>query len=123
MDQCKTDMLADLVEVELQQRRKPQPEELLALYREDRESNRTRTTRQGIWIAFAIYLFFSITDVLLIPDVAPYTIAARFTFGVIALAVFELLFRRNVKSDWLDRICAAAVVLGICELALPSNYD
>jgi diguanylate cyclase (GGDEF)-like protein len=120
MDQSKTDTLADLVETDLQQKSKPTPDELHTLYRKDRASYRARTTRQGAWASFVIYLLFSVTDILLVPDVAAYTIAARSIFGVIALSIFEGLFRTNAKSEWLDRVCAAAVFLGYLSWLCPS---
>ena len=47
----------------------------------------------------------------------PTPIAARFTVGVIMLIVFEMLFRLNVKADWLDGTCAAALFFRVSGLA------
>ncbi len=94
--------------------------DLRALYREEREAGRKHATRQGIWLSFIVYLLFSITDLLLIPDVAPYTIAARFIFGVVAISIFEAQIRLKVRSDRLDATCAAALVFGYLSWLCPS---
>ena len=113
-------MLAELADIELPQQRQLPPEELRILYRQDRDTRRARPTRLGIWASFVVYMLFSTTDILLVPDVAAYTVTARFIFGVVMLATFEGLFRRHVSSDWLDRICAAAVFLGYMSWLVPS---
>lgn len=120
MDQCKTDMLADLVEVGPPHQRELLPGELRTLYREHRATYGTRTTRRGSWASFFVYMLFSTTDILLVPDVAAYTIAARFAFAVTMLATFEVLFRKNAKPEWLDRVCATAVFLGYVTWLIPS---
>ena len=49
------------------------------LYRTgSRDDTRAKATRLGLWSSFVVYMLFSVTDILLVPDVAPYTIAARF---------------------------------------------
>jgi diguanylate cyclase (GGDEF)-like protein len=113
-------MLADLVEMNLYERRKPSVDELRTLYQEYREENRTKTTRPGVWAAFVVYMLFSTTDILLVPDVAALTIAARFTFGVIFLTLFELQFFNNAETKWLDRTSAAAVFLAYMSWLFPS---
>ena len=64
-----------------QLRHEPLSGELRALYLNDGDAARREAARQGLWVGVAVYLFFSVTDILLIPDVAPYTIAARFAVG------------------------------------------
>ncbi|WP_426128824.1 putative bifunctional diguanylate cyclase/phosphodiesterase [Pararhizobium sp. PWRC1-1] len=105
--------LADVVEIDLhKQPERPLSAELRSLYRKEGESTRRHATRQGLWVAVLIYVLFSIPDILLIWDVATYTIVARFVVGIAVLIAFEIQFHRNVKTDWLDRTCAAALVLG-----------
>ncbi|WP_046116636.1 putative bifunctional diguanylate cyclase/phosphodiesterase [Ensifer aridi] len=105
--------LADGVEIDLQaQPYRPRAEELYALYRQEGEMTRRNGVRQGLWVAVTVYLLFLVTDILLIPDVAPYTIAARFVIGAVAILVIETQFRMNAKTQWLDLTCAAALVLG-----------
>jgi diguanylate cyclase (GGDEF)-like protein len=58
-----------------------------------------------------MYLLFSITDAILLPDTAPYSITARVAVGVFMLPVFEWQFRRNKSADVLDRLCAFGLVL------------
>ena len=114
--------LADLVEVDLheQQSRELLPAELRALYRQDGEHIRRKASRQGIWISFVVYLLFSITDGLLIPDVAAYTIAGRFSVGLIMLPIFETQYRMNVRTDWLDITCAVALIFAYLAWLCPA---
>ena len=83
--------------------------ELRALYRKEGHAARKKATRQGIWVAVAVYLMFSISDLILIPDVAANTISARVLIGVMILALFETQYRMNASTDGLDITCAAAV--------------
>ncbi|MGF6177092.1 putative bifunctional diguanylate cyclase/phosphodiesterase [Ensifer sp. 4252] len=113
--------LADVVEIDLhKQPLRPLPAELRLLYRQEGETTRREATRKGLWIAVAVYLLFSITDLLLIPDVARYTIASRFVVGAVALAVLEIQAHFNVKTDWLDRTCSGALVFGYLGWLIPA---
>ena len=111
----------DPVEINLPKQREFSPDEQSSLYQQYRDEHGARATRLGIWASFFVYMLFSITDILLVPDVAAYTVAARFSFGVVMLATFELLFLWNDKSAWLDRLCAAAVFLGYLCWLVPST--
>jgi len=112
---------ADPVEMDPQeQRHEPLPENLRALYRKDGDHARRAAARQGTWTAFAVYILFSVTDALLIPDVAAYTIAARFSVGLIIIPIFEMQFRMNVRTDWLDITCAAGLVLAYLAWLCPA---
>ena len=62
----------------------------------------------GLWIAVVIYVLFSVSDLMLIPDVAAYTITARFAVGLTALLTLEAQLRRGAATEWLDITCAAA---------------
>ncbi len=104
----------------LQQRQEPPSGELRKLYRKEGECARRKAARQGLWLAGAIYLMFSVTDMLLIPDVAAYTIAARFALSVTALAILEIQSRLHVKTEWLDLTCAAALVSGYIAWLIPA---
>jgi diguanylate cyclase (GGDEF)-like protein len=110
----------DRVEKGLPQRRQLSRDELSVLYRGYHDEYGTRATRLGIWSSFFVYVLFSTTDILLVPDVAAYTVAARLTFGVVMLTIFEVLFRWHARSVWLDRLCAAAVFLGYLSWLAPS---
>ena len=116
-----TQTLAEVVtEDVLHQRQEPLSGELRKLYRKEGECARRKAARQGLWLAGAIYLMFSVTDMLLIPDVAAYTIAARFALSVTALAILEIQSRLNVKTEWLDLTCAAALVSGYIAWLIPA---
>lgn len=71
-------------------------------------------------MAVFVYLLFSITDILLIRDVAVYTIAARFAVGSIVVGVLELQYRFDLGADWLDATCAVALVSGYIAWLLPA---
>ena len=105
--------LADVVEIDLDNEpTRPATAQLRALYRQEGQGARKQATRHGLWIAVAAYLLFSITDLLLVPDVAVYTIAARFAVGIIAIAALEIQVRLNASADAIDATSAAAVILG-----------
>ncbi len=89
-----------------------QPEATLkSLYRQHTEGTRKVATRRGLWVAVLVYLGFSLTDVLLIPDAAPNTVAARFVISVIMLAALELQISRKTSADVIDRTAALALIL------------
>lgn len=102
----------------------PSSVETSKLYRAEIEVRRKMAARQGLWIAVIVYLIFSITDLILVPDVARQTIAARFTVGALVLLVMEIQVRLQVKAKWLDLTCAAALVsgyIGWLSFALTTN--
>ncbi|WP_209854651.1 putative bifunctional diguanylate cyclase/phosphodiesterase [Rhizobium herbae] len=113
--------LADVVEIDLHaEPPRPASAELRTLYRKDGQNTRRQTTRQGMWIAIAVYLLFSITDILLVPDVAHYTIAARFAIGSIAFVLLEMQVRLNTSADIIDGTCATALVVAYAGWLYPS---
>jgi diguanylate cyclase (GGDEF)-like protein len=120
LDKSVPEPSTDRVEKGLPQQRELSQDELSVLYRRYHDEYGTKATRLGIWSSFFVYILFSATDILLVPDVAAYTVIARFTFGVVMLSIFELLFRWNAGSAWLDRLCAAAVFLGYLSWLVPS---
>ncbi|WP_258052332.1 bifunctional diguanylate cyclase/phosphodiesterase [Mesorhizobium sp. INR15] len=93
-------------------RHEPSSGELRNLYQAESQATRRKEARPGLWIAVVIYLLFSATDLILIPDVAAYTIMARFVVGVTALLTLEVQLRRGVGTGWLDMTCAAAIIFG-----------
>ncbi|THV14009.1 putative bifunctional diguanylate cyclase/phosphodiesterase [Rhizobium rhizophilum] len=94
---------------------------LKALYQLHRSSTQLRQTRQGLWLAVLVYLFFGVADALLIPDVAMQTVTARLVVAVSALAVVEVLVARGVDLRWVDLSCAATVVMGYLAWLVPST--
>lgn len=114
IDQCGTNTLANMVGVTMHEAkwREPPEADLRALYRMEGECARRAAARRGLWGAVAIYLLFCITDVLLIPDVATYTIVGRLVVCVLVLTVLEMQVHLNVRTGWLDGTCAIALVLG-----------
>ncbi len=90
-------------------------QDLWALYRQDVDLLQRTTMRQGIWASLAVYLLFSIIDVMLISDAAVLTIAGRFTAGLVMIGLFEAQFRAHVRTHWLHITCAVALI--VCYLA------
>lgn len=113
--------LSDIVEVDLRKQRDAlSPTELRSLYRQDGEHARRAAIRQGLWVAVTVYMLFALTDILLIPDVASVTIAARVAICATVLAVLETQLSMNVKTDRLDLTCAGTLVLGYVGWLIPA---
>ncbi|MDQ1183752.1 putative bifunctional diguanylate cyclase/phosphodiesterase [Agrobacterium larrymoorei] len=87
---------------------------------EEADVKRRRAIRQGLWVAVLIYLLFSVTDVLLVPDVSIHTIFARFVVGIAALLILESQVRAGTRTDLMDVTCAAALVCGYLGWLLPA---
>ena len=104
--------LAELIETDAQAPAALQPRQLRMLYLEEGEQERRKSARAGLWAAVAVYLLFLFPDILLIPDVAVHTIAARFAVGLTVLLVMEVQYRTGARTEWLDLTCAAALVSG-----------
>ncbi|MBU0583790.1 MAG: EAL domain-containing protein [Alphaproteobacteria bacterium] len=116
-----TNALANLIDADLSEKRRDlSRQELRDLYRVDGAAERKQAARQGLWIAGLVYLLFSITDLILIPDVAAYTIAARFAVGVVMLTLIELLFRYDARIEWLDGTCAVGLIIGYAGWLYPA---
>ena len=98
----------------------PAMTDLRALYREQGDTTRRHGIRQGLWIAVVTYLLFCVTDVLLIPDVAPYTIVSRFAVGIAVLALMEAQVRMDASTSWMDKTCAIALVFGYLGWLVPA---
>ncbi len=104
--------MADPIDSDLQARiERPSPALLQTLYRKDSEEMQRVGIRQGLWAAVLVYLLFSITDMLLIPDAALPAIAVRFTIGISTLIMVELQYRENAPAAQMDLTCAVALVL------------
>ncbi|WP_159585776.1 putative bifunctional diguanylate cyclase/phosphodiesterase [Chelativorans xinjiangense] len=111
---------ADSLDKRAGQRESLRTGELRALYREQDESGRRATARHGLWLGVGAYLLYSITDILLVPDVAIYTIAARVAVAVVVLILIEVLVRAEASPDALDLVCAAALLAGYLGWLSPS---
>lgn len=97
-------------------------DELLVLYQKDGERNRRGSIRHGLWTAVLIYLLFAITDIILIPDVAFYTIVARLTVVASSLLTLEIQLRQGAGTEALDLTCATALVMGYIGWLVPSLF-
>ncbi len=120
-----THRLTSVLEIEVPRNPLQQPAVLLrALYRQHGSSVRRQATRQGLWVAVSVYLLFSLSDILLIPDVAPLTVMTRFVISAIMLAGLEIEIWRRADADTIDRLSATALVVayaGWLQAALQSS--
>ncbi len=89
-------------------------------YLDNRGDAERRSIRIGIWAALVVYLVFSITDLLLIPDVAAYTIASRTGISILVISYFEFQYRAGAPLARLDLICAAGFVLSYVAWLCPA---
>ena len=114
MDERVASVLAEAADAEpYEPRYELASDELRSLYRTEAQTTRRGEARPGLWMAVAIYVLFSATDLLLIPDVAAYTITARFAVGLTALLILEMQLRRGVGTEWLDVTCAVPLSLAM----------
>lgn len=114
--------VAELAPVEpaIQPQAAPDASSLRAQFHAESQAARRMAARPGLYIAVIIYLLFAATDILLVPDVAAYTIAARFAVGATALVTLEALLRFGAATKWLDITCAGAIILGYIGWLLPT---
>ncbi|MGC4024537.1 MAG: GGDEF and EAL domain-containing protein [Mesorhizobium sp.] len=115
-------LLYEPYEMELTEPRVVRSEqELRALYDERGAAARSQESRNGLWISVAVYLLFAITDILLIPDVAIFTVSARFLLAALVLTVIELQYRFKVQTTWLDFTCALTIISGYLVWLIPAS--
>lgn len=95
--------------------------EIVKLYRDQTQSERIVAARHGLWAAALIYMGFSITDILLLPDVAQFIIASRLSITVVGLIILEALFFIKVKSNTIDITCALALVISYVAWLYPAS--
>jgi diguanylate cyclase (GGDEF)-like protein len=101
-------------------RERPEASDLRALFHKESQAARRTAARPGLYIAVVVYLLFAFADMLLVPDVAFYTITARLVVGVTALVTLEFLLRFDARTEWLDATCAGAIILGYIGWLLPT---
>lgn len=111
------------VDVEAPAQPQEPPSRLLTLYQKDGEDGRRRAARVGLWIGVIVYVLYSVTDVILIPDVAYYTVIARCAVGAVVLLLMEVQYRKNVTTMWLDRTCAFALVFAYAAWLYPTVHS
>jgi len=117
-----TETVTDAVDGDLHEGgRQPSTADLRSLYRQEGDHARRVIARHGTWTAFLVYILFSITDALLIPDVAVYTIIGRLSVGLIVIPIFEMQFRNGVKTDWLDLTCAGGLIFAYLAWLCPAT--
>jgi diguanylate cyclase (GGDEF)-like protein len=95
---------------------------LQALYRRHGEMSHKQSTRRGLWAAVFVYLVFSISDIMLLGDVARYTVATRFAISIVMLIALEVQMRRPSTADAIDITAAGALVLAYAGWLATSVY-
>lgn len=86
--------------------------EMVTLYRDETQSERIKTARFGLWAASVVYVLFSVTDFLLIPDVAGMEAIVRIVIAALAVTVLEMQVRLKVRAGWIDLTCSFALIVG-----------
>ncbi|NTJ41819.1 EAL domain-containing protein [Agrobacterium larrymoorei] len=114
--------ITDVVEMDLHAdaSRKRSADAMRSLFLEEADTKRRLAIRRGLWASAPIYLLFSITDALLIPDVFIHTLFVRFVVVTVGLMILEMQIRSSVKTDHLDICCAAALVMSYIAWLLPA---
>lgn len=117
-----THTLVDVVELDLygDDAQKRSEKKLRTIFLAKADAKRRTAIRHGLWTAVPLYLLFSITDVLLIPDVSAHTMFARFVVGIAALLILETQIRADAKTDHMDIACAAALICGYIGWVVPA---
>ncbi|WP_284757059.1 EAL domain-containing protein [Agrobacterium sp. fls2-241-TYG-188a] len=117
-----THTLADTAGLDLHQEASPQrsKDALRTLFLEEADVQRRKAIRQGLWLAVPIYLMFSLMDILLVPDVAPHTMFARFVVSICALLTLEMQIRAGAKTNQLDIACATALICSYVGWLMPA---
>jgi diguanylate cyclase (GGDEF)-like protein len=118
-----TQASSDAVEAEAPAQQLVPAARLLTLYQRDNEDERRRAARVGLWIGVIVYVLYSITDVILIPDVAYYTVIARCAVSAVMLLIMEVQYRKKVATIWLDRTCALALVSAYAGWLYPTVHS
>lgn len=117
-----THTLVDVIELDLlgDDTQKRSSDATREIFLQEADGKRRSAIRNGLWIAVPIYLLFSITDLLLIPDVAAHTMFARFVVGLAALLTLEIQIRANAKTNHMDIACATALICGYIGWVMPA---
>lgn len=99
-------------------RRSPQ---LDALYDNRREASQRQRARIAAHLAAFAYLLFSLTDVILLPDVAATSIVARVVISSLFAVGTELQYRLGAGMLFMECHCAAAIVIAYATWLLIAN--
>ena len=93
---------------------------LRRIYQIETGPSRAAGTRRGLWVAVLVYLLFSISDLILIPDVAQTTIITRFAVAAVSIAILEVLCLAKASARAVETTSAAAIVAGYLFWLLPA---
>lgn len=103
--------LTDQIEGELNKRwKEPRCATLRSLYEERREVLQRNDARITARIAGILYVLFAATDLVLISDVALYSIVSRFVIGFLFVFVINHQINHRVKLSIIDRQSAAGII-------------
>ncbi|MGV7032439.1 putative bifunctional diguanylate cyclase/phosphodiesterase [Methylobacterium symbioticum] len=104
--------IADLIDGELAKGwHERRSQDLCRLLRARRDSAQERQDyRAAVWVAGLLYLIFTATDALLIPDVLAYTSIARLGIWVVFVFGLDAQLRRGQPLSRIDKQCAVGVI-------------
>ncbi|ALN75315.1 bifunctional diguanylate cyclase/phosphodiesterase [Aureimonas sp. AU20] len=90
-------------------------------------TSRREARRQASWYGYhlsaLVYLIFSLLDIVTLPDVAPYTVAARFVVAATSLSLFRSLYRRDASPERLDAVCCSGIVVAFLGWFVASSFS
>ncbi|MCM2292105.1 EAL domain-containing protein [Allorhizobium sp. BGMRC 0089] len=93
----------------------PEPKraiDIVNLYRDESRTQRIITARYGLWAAIFVYILFSITDFILIPDVAWAETVTRFAVGIVIFGFLEIQISLKANHKFIDITCAFSLIAG-----------
>lgn len=93
---------------------------LRRIYQTHTAPARVTAARQGLWVAVFVYLLFTVSDLILIPDVAPTTMLARLIVAVASIAVLEISCWSKASARVIEVISASAIVAGYVVWLIPA---
>ena len=116
--------IAELIDTELGKRWNEQRSlKLNDLFHRQQDATQRKEARVAIWLAGALYVFFSVTDIILIKDVYPYSVMMRFFISIAYVFVIDIQLRRNYDLNLIDKQCAIGIFSGYAAWIWLSSYS
>lgn len=116
--------IAELIDTELGKRWNEQRSLMLSgLYHRQQDATQRKDARVAIWLAGALYVVFSITDIILINDIYFYTVVMRLFISIAYVFVIDLQLKRNYDLDLIDTQCAIGIFSGYAAWIWLSSYS
>ncbi|MBX9930808.1 MAG: EAL domain-containing protein [Methylobacterium sp.] len=116
--------IAELIDTELGKRwHEKRSLTLSRLYNRRYDAAQRKEARVTIWLAGALYILFSITDVILIKDIYFYSVVMRFFISIAYVLIIDFQLQRNFDLSVIDKQCAIGVFSGYAAWIWLSSYS